>query len=75
MAKVKCPKITCRSTNCIPITENHKYKKGKGLLGAAIGGALLGPAGALIGAGSGLNGKHKVKFMCQDCGNIFEVKM
>lgn len=73
MARVKCPK--CKSVNCIPVTQNKRYKAGKGLFGAALGGALLGPAGALIGAGTGLNGKHKVKFVCQECGNIFEMKI
>ena len=75
MAKIRCPKITCRSTNCMPVTQNKKYKKGKGLIGGVVGGALLGPVGAMVGAGTGFNGKSKVKFVCQKCGKVFEVKM
>ena len=73
--KIKCPRMTCRSTNCIPLTEARKYKTGRGLVGAAVGNFVFGPVGALVGAGAGLNGKHKVKFMCQDCGKVFEVKV
>ncbi len=75
MARIKCPRITCRSTNCIPVAQDKKYKAGKGLIGAAVGGAIFGPAGALVGAGTGLNGKRKVKFVCQNCGKVFEVKL
>jgi len=75
MARIKCPRITCRSTNCVPVAQDKKYKAGKGLLGAAAGGMLLGPVGAVAGAGIGLNGKRKTKFVCQNCGKIFEVKL
>ena len=75
MARIKCPRITCRSTNCVPVSQKKKFKATKGLLGGAIGGALLGPVGAMAGAGTGLNGKRKTKFVCQDCGKVFEVKL
>ncbi|MDO5131659.1 MAG: hypothetical protein Q4D81_01605 [Eubacteriales bacterium] len=75
MASIKCPRITCRSKNCVPVAQDKRYKAGKGLLGAAVGGVLLGPVGAVVGAGTGLNGKQKVKFVCQKCGKIFEVKL
>ena len=75
MAKVKCPKLFCGSTNCVPVSQAKKYKAGKGIVGGAIGAALLGPVGALAGAGTGFNGKREVKFMCQDCGKMFTVKM
>ena len=75
MSTIKCPRITCRSTNCIPVAQDKGYKTGKGLLGAAVGGALFGPAGAIVGAGTGLNGKRKTKFVCQKCGKVFEVKL
>ena len=75
MAKIKCPRITCRSTNCIPVAQDKKFKAGKGLIGAAVGGVLLGPVGAIAGAGTGLNGKRKTKFLCQECGKVFEVKL
>ena len=48
---------------------------GKGVVGAVVGGAILGPAGTIIGAGTGLNGKRKTKFVCQQCGKVFEVKL
>lgn len=60
MYSAKCPRITCRSTNRIPVAQDKIYKAGKGLIGAAVGGALLGPAGALVGAGRGLMEKEKL---------------
>ena len=75
MAKIKCPKMFCGSTNCVPVSQNKKYKASKGIVGGAVGGALLGPVGLLAGAASGINGKREVKFMCQDCGKVFTVKM
>lgn len=75
MARIKCPRLTCRSTNCVPIAQDKKFKAGKGLVGATVGGMILGPAGAIVGAGTGLNGKRKTKFMCQKCGKVFEVKL
>lgn len=75
MARIKCPRITCRSKHCVPVTQDKKYKKGKGLVGSVVGGVVLGVPGALVGAATGFNGKSKVKFVCQDCGKIFEVKM
>lgn len=74
MAKVRCPRITCRSTDCTPITEKKKYKTGKGILGGVVG-AALGPVGLVAGAASGLNGKKKIKFMCNKCGHVFEMKI
>lgn len=75
MAKIKCPKMFCGSTNCVPVAQNKKYKASKGLVGGAIGGLALGPVGAIVGAGAGLNGKREVKFVCQQCGKVFTVKM
>ena len=75
MAKIRCPKLLCRSTNCTPITEKKKYHAGKGLLGGALGAVTLGPVGAAVGVASGLNGKKKVTFMCNSCGNVFTVKL
>lgn len=74
--RIQCPKWTCRSTECIPLTEAKKYSVGKGLIGGAIGAAAMAnPVGLLVGVASGLNGKKKVKMMCTKCGNIFEVKL
>lgn len=75
MAKVKCPNMFCRSTNVVPVSAKKNFKKGKGLVGGAIGGVLLGPLGGAVGVATGLNGKKKVKFVCQDCGKVFEVKI
>ena len=41
MAKVRCPKTTCRSTDCTPLTEKNKYKAGKGIAAGAVGAAFL----------------------------------
>ena len=76
MAKrIKCPGLFCRSRDCQPITEGKKYKTGKGIVGGAIGTVALGPLGAAAGLASGLNGKKKVKFMCNKCGRVFTVKV
>ena len=75
MATIRCPRITCRSTGCVPVTQNKKYKVGKGLIVGAIGGYFFGPVGAIAGAGTGFNGKGKVKFVCQKCGHVFTRKM
>lgn len=75
MARVKCPSPFCGSTNCTPITESKRYKAGKGAVGGVIGALALGPIGAAAGVAAGFNGKRKVKFMCNKCGKIFEVKV
>lgn len=75
MAKIRCPSITCRSTDCTPLTEKNKYKTGKGLVAGAAGAMVLGPVGLLAGAASGFSGKKKIKFMCNKCGKVFEVKV
>ena len=37
---------------------------------------LFNPLGTIIGAASGINGKRgKTKFLCQDCGKVFERKI
>ncbi len=75
MSKIRCPSITCRSTECTPLTEKNKYKAGKGLVAGTAGAFLLGPVGLLAGAASGFSGKKKIKFMCNKCGKVFEVKV
>ena len=73
--QVKCPKWNCHSINCVPLTEKKKFGLGKGLLGGAVGAVALGAPGVIIGGLTGLNGKKKIKMMCQDCGTIFEIKV
>ncbi len=75
MAKVKCPGLFCGSRNCVPVTTRKGYKIGKGLIGAVVGNAVAGPVGAIVGAGSGLNGKKTVTFQCLECGRIFTMKV
>ena len=75
MAKVHCPRITCRSTSCVPVRTNKTYSSGRGIIGGAVGGLVFGPIGAAAGLASGLNGKRKVKFVCNKCGHIFDVVM
>ena len=67
--KVRCPHITCRSLNVVPVTTDRKLSIGKGI----IGHMLLGPVGAAAGALSGKRGK--TVFRCNDCGRTFEVKL
>ncbi len=75
MATIRCPRWSCRSTDCVPVTQGKKYKTGRGLAGAAVGHALFGPVGALVGAGTGFNGRRKIKFVCRQCGKVFEAKL
>lgn len=75
MAKIRCPKWTCGSTNVIPVSAKKNFKAGKGLVNGAIGVAIAGPLGGIVGASTGFNGKKKIKFICQDCGNVFEEKV
>ncbi len=75
MAKIKCPAWGCGSTNVVPVSAKKNFKKGKGLIGGAIGVAVAGPIGGMVGVGTGFNGKKKVKFICQDCGKVFEAKI
>ena len=37
MARIRCPRITCKSYNCVPVSQEHKYKVGKGVVGAVVG--------------------------------------
>ena len=67
--KVRCPHITCRSLNVVPITTDRKMSIGKGI----VGGVILGPVGAAAGALSGKRGK--TVFRCADCGRTFEIKI
>ena len=75
MAKIKCPAWGCGSTNVVPVSEKKHFKKGKGLIGGAVGTAIGGPLVGAVGLATGFNGKKKVKFICQDCGKVFEVKV
>lgn len=69
MAKaIKCPK--CKSTNFIVLDSGRKKMSiGKGL----VGGALLGPLGAVAG-GAVLGKKGKGDFQCCDCGHRWHQK-
>lgn len=75
MAKIKCPAWGCGSTNVVPVSSKKSFKKGKGLIGGVLGAAVAGPIGGMVGVGTGFNGKKKVKFICQDCGKVFEAKV
>ena len=75
MARVTCPRITCRSHDCTPVGAKKGYKTGKGLVGGVAGQILLGPIGAVVGLASGVNGKKSVKFVCNKCGKVFTAKI
>lgn len=76
MASIRCPKWSCNSTNVVPVDTKKKFSVGKALVGNTVGGLFFGPVGAVVGAATGINGKNgKTKFICQDCGNVFEKKI
>ena len=65
----------CRSINIIPVSTKTKSSVGRAVVGGTVGG-LFNPLGTIIGAASGINGKRgKTKFLCQDCGKVFERKI
>lgn len=71
--RIKCPR--CKSTNITAASTQKKFSIGKSLVGGAIG-SMFNPAGALIGAASGINGKDgKTTFVCCQCGRVFKVKV
>lgn len=74
MAKIRCPRLSCRSIDCTPVAQKNKYSIGKGAVGAVVGGVFCLPL-ALVGAAAGLNGKKQVKMMCNKCGKMFTVKI
>ena len=67
--KVRCPRLTCRSLNVVPVTTDRKISLSKGI----VGGMIMGPLGAATGALSGKRGK--TVFRCMNCGHTFEVKL
>lgn len=68
MATLHCPK--CRSKDIEAISQpGKKLSISKGL----VGGALLGPIGAVAG-GAMLGKKGKTTLHCRDCGNVWEKK-
>lgn len=75
MAEVKCPKWGCRGIGT-PIYTKKKFSFTKAIVGNTVGGILGGPVGAIVGAGTGINGKNgKTKFVCSQCGYIFQKKV
>lgn len=76
MAKIKCPAWGCGSTNVVPVYTKKKFSVGKSLVGNTIGCIVGGPVGGVVGAATGIGGKNgKTKFVCQNCGKVFEKKI
>lgn len=72
--KVKCPR--CRSLNFSPVDTKKKFSIGKALVGNTVGFLTFGPVGGVVGAATGINGKNsKTKFVCHNCGKIWEQKI
>lgn len=72
--KIKCPK--CHSLNFSPIDTKKKFSIGKSLAGNTVGFALAGPVGGIVGAATGIKGKNgKTKFVCNNCGKVWEQKV
>lgn len=75
MSKVKCPVWGCKGIG-MPIDTKKKFSFGKAIIGNTVGGLIAGPAGAIVGTATGLNGKNgKTKFVCSECGKVFEKKV
>ena len=75
MAKrICCPNILCKSTDVVPVSTKTKFSLRKAVMAVQLA-ACSPPLGTVIGAASGINGKYgKTKFICQDCGKVFEKK-
>lgn len=61
-----CPKCRSRNTEILGTTDRASFGR------AVIGGAIAGPAGAVVGAATGKKQRHE--FVCRDCGNRWIVK-
>ena len=74
--KMKCPR--CGSKNIQPAGRHtEKFSGGKATAGTAVGAAVFGPAGAVVGGlASGFTGKQTKKsdWVCLDCGRSFTIK-
>lgn len=71
--KIKCPR--CLSIEYQVIDTKKKFSFSRALAGNIIGG-LISPAGAVVGATIGMQGKNgKTKFVCSHCGKIWEQKV
>lgn len=55
----------------VPAAQKKGFSVGKAVVGNVVGGAIAGPAGALVGTGLGFNGHKKVTFVCNKCGRVF----
>lgn len=72
--KIKCPR--CWSIEIQVVDTKKKFSFGKAIVGNTVGGVLGGPVGAFIGAGAGIQGKNgKTKFVCCNCGKVWEQKV
>ena len=49
----------------------HVNPRIQAVVGNVVGGAIAGPAGALVGTGLGFNGYKKVTIVCNKCGRVF----
>ncbi len=73
--KIKCPRMGCDGIG-IPVDTKKKFSFGKAAVGNVVGGALLGPVGAVAGTMTGVKGKNgKTTFVCSKCGKVFEKKV
>ena len=73
--KIRCPRWTCRSLNCIPIeSAKKKYDASDALIAGALLFSKLSPAKLALGLVSSTHVSQKVKYVCQDCGKVFEVE-
>lgn len=75
MSTAKCPKWGCKGIG-IPASTKKKFSVGKALVGNTVGGLVFGIPGAIVGTATGINGKNgKTKFVCSQCGKVFEKKI
>jgi hypothetical protein len=54
------------------VSTKTKFSVGRAVVGGTVW-SLFNPLGTIIGAASGKRGK--TKFLCQDCGKVFERKI
>lgn len=64
------------SPNFFPLDIKKKFSLGKAVVGNTVGFLAFGPVGGTVGAATGIKEKTgKTKFICHNCGKVWEQKV